>query len=97
MVRLPQRSDWLAWFAKHHIKVGIHYETPVHLMPAYLRFGQGPGSLPNTEAACRSVISLPMLPELRACEINRVCDAIMIGLSDPSMNLPNETTVCNAG
>ena len=43
----------------------VHYPVPVHLQPAYKgRIATGPGGLPNSEAAARTVLSLPMFPQL---------------------------------
>ena len=44
------------------IEAGIHYPAPIHLTPAYEWLGYRPGDLPVSEAASRSMISLPMHP-----------------------------------
>jgi len=46
------------------VAIGAHYPLPVHLQPPYQEFGAGEGSLPETEAAAREVLSLPMYAEL---------------------------------
>lgn len=53
----------------------VHYPIPDHLQPAYAS-GQSKGTLPVTEDACRTVLSLPCFPGLTAAEQNRVIDAI---------------------
>ncbi|NBT95677.1 MAG: erythromycin biosynthesis sensory transduction protein eryC1, partial [Chloroflexi bacterium] len=40
--------------------------------PAYLDHGYADGSLPETENACREVLSLPMYPELAEADVARV-------------------------
>ena len=56
------------------IGTGIHYPMPVHLQPAYAnRVVLGPGGCPETEAAARRILSLPMYPELTDAEVDTVC------------------------
>ena len=43
----------------------IHYLVPVHLQPAYHGRLPGADALPETEAAAREVLSLPIYPELK--------------------------------
>ncbi|HET7433918.1 MAG TPA: DegT/DnrJ/EryC1/StrS family aminotransferase [Thermoanaerobaculia bacterium] len=50
----------------------VHYPVPVHLQPAYAN-GQ---SLPHTERAAKTVLSLPMYPELTADQVQQVIDAV---------------------
>lgn len=79
VIRVKNRARWIEWLAERQIQVGIHYASPVHLMPAYREFGNGEGSLPVTEQACREVISLPMFPELDDARVTRVAEAIVAG------------------
>lgn len=79
VMRVKCRTQWIDWLSKRKVQVGVHYATPVHLMPAFRHFGQGEGSLPVTEQACREVVSLPMFPELDEVRIARVAEAIKAG------------------
>jgi dTDP-4-amino-4,6-dideoxygalactose transaminase len=54
---------------------GIHYPVPVHLQPAYQELGLGAGSFPVAEALASRIISLPMFPEIRDDELERVAAA----------------------
>ncbi len=63
-VRAGQRDALQAHLTERGIGTAVHYPAPVHLQPAYHRLGYGPGSLPVTESAARSVLSLPMFPNL---------------------------------
>ena len=80
VIRVAQREAWIQWLANQHIKVGIHYDQPVHLMPAYLKIAGGPGALPLTERVCREVISLPIFPELLTEDLERVCQSLRSGV-----------------
>ena len=72
VIRTKKRDELKAALKKQDITTLIHYPVPVHLQPAY-----ADGShLPETEAACQEILSLPMYPELTDEEVNRVCEAI---------------------
>ena len=59
----------------------IHYPVPVHRQPAYEgRFAMDPEGLPITEAVARSVLSLPMYPELGDDEVKRVLATLLDSL-----------------
>ncbi len=80
VIRVAQREAWIQWLANQHIKIGIHYDQPVHLMPAYRLIAGGSGALPITERVCKEVISLPMFPELQKEDLARVCQALKSGV-----------------
>jgi len=53
------------------------YFWPIHLQPFYSkRFGFVKGDFPAAEAAGRSMLSLPMSPNLSGGEIESVCAAV---------------------
>jgi dTDP-4-amino-4,6-dideoxygalactose transaminase len=53
------------------------YFWPIHLQPLYVkRFGFVEGDFPAAEAAGRSMLSLPMSPNLSDDEIEYVCAAV---------------------
>jgi hypothetical protein len=65
VVRHRDRDRLLTELRQAEIMCNVHYPQPVHLQPAYRdRCLQGPSGLAVTEAAARSVLSLPMYPEL---------------------------------
>lgn len=72
-----ERRDQLKAFLRERgIETAIHYPVPVHLQPAYTRLGYGPGSLPVTERAARTILSLPMYPDLTPAFAERVIEAV---------------------
>ncbi len=75
-IRSPQRDALQAYLRARGIGALIHYPVPVHLQPAYRGRLPGADTLPETEAAAREVLSLPMYPELRDEEIARVAAEI---------------------
>lgn len=59
------------------VGTGIHYPVPCHLQRACAHLGGGEGSLPATEAAAASILSLPMCPTLGPDVAGRVCEALV--------------------
>jgi aminotransferase EvaB len=57
------------------VKTDVHYPIPDHRQPLLVAEGPQP-SLPATEHAAGAVFSLPMFPELRDDEVDRVCAAL---------------------
>lgn len=78
VVRHPGRDGLRRFLAERGIGTGIHYPVPVHLQPAYRRrLPVGPGGLPETERACREILSLPMYPQLTNRQVKHVCTSIL--------------------
>jgi dTDP-4-amino-4,6-dideoxygalactose transaminase len=59
------------------IGTAVYYVKPLHLHPAHLELGEGPGSLPVCEAISMDVLSLPMHPDLDRPSIDRVCQTLL--------------------
>ncbi len=58
------------------IHTGIHYPTPVHLLPAYSDLGYQAGDFPHSEQAANEVLSLPMSGELTVAQCDEVAHAV---------------------
>jgi len=54
------------------IGTGVHYPIPVHEQPAFLCLGYTPGDLPCTGRAAKRVLSLPLYPEIKREQVERV-------------------------
>jgi dTDP-4-amino-4,6-dideoxygalactose transaminase len=54
----------------------IYYPVALHLQPCFDNLGYRPGSLPTTEEAMTTVLSLPIYPELTESQVNRVVDEV---------------------
>ncbi len=61
---------------KYGVNTIIYYPRPIHLQPAYQKFGYVEGYLPITEKVCNQVISLPIFPELTLIQQSYVVDTI---------------------
>ncbi|MSQ35712.1 MAG: hypothetical protein EXR63_01010 [Dehalococcoidia bacterium] len=82
VVRHAQRDVLAAALAAEGVATGVHYPLPVHLQPPYREFGGGEGSLPETEAAAREVLSLPMYAELTDGHAEHVAGAVRAAVAE---------------
>ncbi|MBM3991524.1 MAG: DegT/DnrJ/EryC1/StrS family aminotransferase [Planctomycetes bacterium] len=80
VVRVADRERVRAALHASGVETAIHYPFPIHLMRGYARLGYAPGSLQHTEAAAAEVLSLPLYPELRESDVDRVCLALEAAL-----------------
>ncbi|MGH2758201.1 MAG: DegT/DnrJ/EryC1/StrS family aminotransferase, partial [Actinomycetota bacterium] len=76
VVRVPDRDAVIESLARDGVAALAHNPSPVHLQPA-VGLGYRPGDLPNAEAACAEVLSLPMFPHMRTDEISHVAGALV--------------------
>jgi len=76
VVRVTGRDRLRAALTARGIDTGLHYPVPVHRQPAFRDLGYGEGAFPVSEAAARTVLSLPIYPEMTEDAVHRVCDAI---------------------
>jgi dTDP-4-amino-4,6-dideoxygalactose transaminase len=76
VVQAPDREALRKSLAERQIETGIHYPCSLNLLPAYAYLGQGVGSFPRAEEACRHVLSLPLYPGITRAAVSRVCQAI---------------------
>ena len=54
----------------------MHYPLPLHKQPALLDLGYSDGAFPATEEWARTLLSLPLFPELERAEIERVASLV---------------------
>jgi dTDP-4-amino-4,6-dideoxygalactose transaminase len=75
-VRVPQRDQLQAHLKAQGIGHSVYYPLALHLQPCFAYLGYQRGSLPVSEAAMDSVISLPVYPEMRAEQQDRVIETV---------------------
>jgi len=77
VTRTSQRDKLKAWLEQRGVQCGVHYPLPIHLQPAYRElFAYTGGEFPKSELLSKTVLSLPMYPELRKDEIEYISDSI---------------------
>ncbi|MDT3669342.1 MAG: DegT/DnrJ/EryC1/StrS family aminotransferase [Aromatoleum sp.] len=82
-VRTAERAVLQESLRARDIQTGIHYPTPVHLLPAFADLGYRRGQFPQAERAADEVLSLPMFAELTAAQCEAVSEAIRATASEP--------------
>jgi dTDP-4-amino-4,6-dideoxygalactose transaminase len=63
-IRAPQRDELQEYLRDRGIPTEVYYPSSLHVEPAFAYLGHRMGDFPNSEAACREVLSLPIYPEL---------------------------------
>ncbi|HAR49919.1 MAG TPA: hypothetical protein DCR81_07465, partial [Smithella sp.] len=54
----------------------VYYPVPLHQQEVFLKSGNIPVQLPQSERCAQEVLSLPMFPELNREEIRLIADVI---------------------
>jgi dTDP-4-amino-4,6-dideoxygalactose transaminase len=75
-LRAERRDDLVTHLRQRGIGCAIYYPLGLHLQPCFRELGYRPGSLPVTEAATASVVSLPIYPELSDAQQDAVIAAV---------------------
>ena len=75
-VQVPRRDELQAWLKSRGIGHAVYYPLALHLQPCFAHLGYQPGSLPVAEAAMRTVLSLPIYPELTPDQQDTVIKAV---------------------
>jgi dTDP-4-amino-4,6-dideoxygalactose transaminase len=93
VIRVQNRDKLQRHLAAANIDTGIHYPVPLHLQKAYEGFGHGAGSFPIAETVASEIISLPMYPQLRAEQQQRVVSEIRDFISSQDSYTKHPQTV----
>jgi dTDP-4-amino-4,6-dideoxygalactose transaminase len=84
VVRTSNRDDVRGALTEAGIASGLHYPVPLHRQPALATLGYGSGDFPVAEEWARSLLSLPMFPELEDAEIERVAEVVNRAAAGPA-------------
>ena len=76
VVRASRRDELSTFLTREGIGTEIYYPVPLHLQECFAYLGYKAGDLPESERASKEVLALPMFPELREDEQQRVVAAI---------------------
>jgi dTDP-4-amino-4,6-dideoxygalactose transaminase len=75
-IRVSNRDALHRALSEKKIGNAVYYPVPLHLQPLYASLGHKVGDFPNSERAAREALSLPMFPELRVDQIERVVEVV---------------------
>jgi dTDP-4-amino-4,6-dideoxygalactose transaminase len=82
VIQVPgDRDAVLKELQSRGVGAGIHYPIPLHLQPVFSELGYQEGALPVTERISKSIVSLPMFPELTKSQIDYVVGSLKSALS----------------
>jgi dTDP-4-amino-4,6-dideoxygalactose transaminase len=77
VVRTLRRDALNEVLSQAGVHTAVHYPRPVHLQPYYANLGYGRGSLPVSEEAAATVLSLPLYPEMPSEHVAEVARHIV--------------------
>ena len=72
----PHRDALMAHLKAQGVDSMIYYPVPLHYHAPYREFGDGEGSLPETERVCREVLCLPIHSHLSDEAARHVADSV---------------------
>jgi dTDP-4-amino-4,6-dideoxygalactose transaminase len=75
-IRTPRRDALQEHLRAKGIGSAVYYPLALHLQPAFAHLGYRAGSLPESEAATREVLALPVYPELTEAQQDLVIKAV---------------------
>ena len=75
-VRVQDRDGLRRHLSEHGIGSGVYYPVPLHLQPCFKDLGYREGDFPVSERLSRTVLSLPIYPELTEEQIEAVINRV---------------------
>jgi len=64
------------YLTEHGVGCSVYYPVPLHLQECFANLGYKEGQFPESERACREVLSIPVYPELTHDQTAYVADTI---------------------
>jgi dTDP-4-amino-4,6-dideoxygalactose transaminase len=76
VIGVPRRDELREFLRSQGIGTDVYYPLPLHLQECYGHLGYTEGDFPASEAASRTVLALPIFPEITADEQTFVVEKI---------------------
>jgi dTDP-4-amino-4,6-dideoxygalactose transaminase len=75
-IQAEKRDALEAHLKEKGVGTSVYYPIPLHLQKCFEYLGHKKGDFPVAERLCKSVLALPLFPELTEDEINYVCESV---------------------
>jgi dTDP-4-amino-4,6-dideoxygalactose transaminase len=76
VIRDKNRDELASQLKEAGVSTAIHYPMPIHLQPGYRNKVRMPGKLPVTEELSKTVLSLPVYPELTKSQVIKIVTSV---------------------
>ena len=76
VIRTEKRDELMAYLLEHGVDTRIHYPIPIHLQDAAKDLGYKIGSFPRAEKYAKTMISLPIYPDLCDDQVTYVTNLV---------------------
>lgn len=77
VIRVSNRDGVRQRLAEAGVGTEVYYPVPLHLQECFQPLGYRPGDFPQSEAAVREALALPVYPEMTAEMVDYVADAVL--------------------
>jgi len=75
-ISCSNKSEVTEALDRAHIGWGQHYPFPIHLQPVFADLAYKEGSFPIAEKLIKTSLTLPMFPELKLLQVDKVCKVL---------------------
>jgi dTDP-4-amino-4,6-dideoxygalactose transaminase len=75
-ITTSRRNELMPFLKERGVDSMIYYPVPLHYHTPYAQYGQGEGSLPETERVSREILNLPIHPHLSDEQVEHVAESI---------------------
>lgn len=72
VITVEDHEHFLKYMEEAGVECNMHYPVPCHLQKAYAHLGYRVGDCPNAEYLAEHCVTLPLFPEMRDEEVDRV-------------------------
>jgi dTDP-4-amino-4,6-dideoxygalactose transaminase len=76
VIRLPRRDQLRSFLKDRNVATEVYYPVPLHLQACFDYLGHHQGDFPESEAAARETLALPIYPELSDEQARYVVDCV---------------------